>query len=61
MDKLRLDLEALEVERLDVGAPGLGGGLEHIGMGHGATEFGASCGDGECGVCDTCYFCYSCY
>ncbi|MGH8895515.1 MAG: thiomuracin/GE37468 family thiazolyl RiPP peptide [Egibacteraceae bacterium] len=56
MDKLRLDLEALEVERLDVGAPGLGGGLEHIGMGHGATEFGASCGDCYC----YCYCSYSC-
>ncbi|MGH8885318.1 MAG: hypothetical protein ACRDYX_09140 [Egibacteraceae bacterium] len=43
MDKLRFDLEALEVERLDAGATGLVSGLEHMGMGHGSTEFGASC------------------
>lgn len=57
MDKLRLDLEALEVESLDVGAPGLANGVEHIGMGHGSTEFGASC---DCCPC-YCYSCQSCY
>ncbi|MGH8885320.1 MAG: hypothetical protein ACRDYX_09150 [Egibacteraceae bacterium] len=60
MDKLRLDLEALEVERLDGGAPGLSGGLEHMGMGHGATEFGASC-ECNCAAPCACYCDTSCY
>ena len=52
MDKLRLDLQDLEVERLDLGGPGLNGGLESFGMGHASTELGQSC-EGACGV-DTC-------
>ncbi len=43
MHKLRLDLGELEVERLDVAAVGLNGGLETFGMGHGSTDFGQSC------------------
>jgi hypothetical protein len=49
MDMLRLDLEALEVEQLDVGAIGLDGGLASFGMGHGATELAHSCE--PCGPC----------
>ncbi len=49
MDKLRLDLAALEVERLDIAVPGLNGGLEAFGMGHASTELGQSC-EGACGV-----------
>ncbi len=52
MDKLRLDLETLEVERLDIAVAGLNGGLEAFGMGHASTEMGQSCVDG-CGT-DTC-------
>ena len=48
MDKLRLDLAALEVERLDIAVPGLNGGLEAFGMGHASTELGQSC-EGQCG------------
>ena len=53
MDKLRLDLAALEVERLDVAVPGLNGGLETFGMGHASTELGHSCVGGTCeaGTC----------
>ena len=47
MDKLRLDLAALEVERLDIAVPGLNGGLEKFGMGHASTELGQSC-EGAC-------------
>ncbi len=43
MEKLKLDLETLEVECLDVTVTGLGGGLEAFGMGHAATELGQSC------------------
>ncbi len=52
MDKLRLDLETLEVERLDIAVAGLNGGLETFGMGHASTELGQSCESG-CGT-DTC-------
>ncbi len=52
MDKLRLDLENLEVERLDIAVAGLNGGLETFGMGHASTELGQSCVSG-CGT-DTC-------
>ncbi|MGH3800494.1 MAG: hypothetical protein ACRDTD_10250 [Pseudonocardiaceae bacterium] len=48
MDKLRLDLAALEVERLDIAVPGLNGGLETFGMGHASTELGQSCVGGTC-------------
>jgi hypothetical protein len=48
VDKLRLDLETLEVERLDVAVTGLNGGLEAFGMGHASTELGQSC-EGACG------------
>ncbi|MGH8883979.1 MAG: thiomuracin/GE37468 family thiazolyl RiPP peptide [Egibacteraceae bacterium] len=53
MDKLSLDLETLEVERLDVRAIGLNGGLESLSMGHGGIELGASCepADPYCGSC----------
>ncbi len=53
MDKLRLDLAALEVERLDIAVPGLNGGLETFGMGHASTELGQSCEGGTCdgGTC----------
>ncbi|MGH3888393.1 MAG: hypothetical protein ACRDSZ_17820 [Pseudonocardiaceae bacterium] len=51
MEKLRLDLAALEVERLDIAVPGLNGGLETFGMGHASTELGQSC-VGACGVDD---------
>jgi hypothetical protein len=47
VDKLRLDLAALEVERLDIAVPGLNGGLETFGMGHASTELGQSC-EGAC-------------
>lgn len=47
MDKLRLDLATLEVERLDIAVAGLNG-LETFGMGHASTELGQSC-EGECG------------
>lgn len=43
MDKLRLDLETLEVDRLDIAMTRLNGGLETLGMGHAATELGHSC------------------
>lgn len=52
MDKLQLDLETLEVERLDIAVAGLNGGLETFGMGHASTELGQSC-DANCGT-DTC-------
>ena len=52
MDKLRLDLGTLEVERLDVAVAGLNGGLEAFGMGHASTELGQSC-EGACGP-ETC-------
>jgi hypothetical protein len=42
-DKLRLDLETLEVERLDIAVAGLNGSLETFGMGHASTELGQSC------------------
>lgn len=48
MDKLRLDLATLEVERLDVAMAGLNGGLETFGMGHASTELGQSCEGGDC-------------
>jgi hypothetical protein len=52
VDKLRLDLETLEVERLDVAVTGLNGGLEAFGMGHGSTELGQSCEGGtDAGTC----------
>ncbi len=53
MDKPRLDLAALEVERLDIAVPGLNGGVETFGMGHASTELGQSCVGGECNG-DTC-------
>ena len=53
MDKLRLDLGTLEVERLDVAVAGLSGGLETFGMGHASTELGQSCQGGDCNG-DTC-------
>ncbi|MGH3874637.1 MAG: hypothetical protein ACRDSR_24565 [Pseudonocardiaceae bacterium] len=53
MDKLRLDLGTLEVERLDIAVAGLGGGLEAFGMGHASTELGQSCQGGEC-TAETC-------
>ena len=43
MNKLRLDLEALEAEHLDVSTTGLTSDLESLGMGHGATELSHSC------------------
>lgn len=43
MEKLRLDLEALEVERLDIAVIDLNRGLELFGMGHAATELNQSC------------------
>ncbi|MGH3693814.1 MAG: hypothetical protein ACRDRX_07475 [Pseudonocardiaceae bacterium] len=49
MNKLRLDLESLEVERLDVSATGLNGGVELLGMGHASPELSQSCTEG-CGV-----------
>ncbi len=49
MDKLRLDLETLEVERLDIAVAGLNGGLETFGMGHASTELGQSCEGSACG------------
>jgi hypothetical protein len=49
VDKLRLDLGTLEVERLDVVVAGLNGGLETFGMGHASTELGQSC-EGACGA-----------
>lgn len=58
MDELRLDLETLEVERLDVRVIGLRGGLASLRMGYGATELGHSCdcnctgGDGDDDHCD---------
>jgi hypothetical protein len=48
MEKLRLDLGTLEVERLDSLVAGLNGGLETFGMGHASTELGQSC-EGACG------------
>jgi hypothetical protein len=63
MEKLRLDLQALEVERLDVGATALVNDVEHMNMGHGLTELGASCGadNPENTYCSgaTCYSCSS--
>ncbi|MGH3874983.1 MAG: hypothetical protein ACRDSR_26370 [Pseudonocardiaceae bacterium] len=61
MEKLRLDLAALEIERLDIAVPGLNGGVETFGTGHASTELGQSCeclddsSDASCieGVCDT--------
>ncbi|MGH3973095.1 MAG: hypothetical protein ACRDS9_07195 [Pseudonocardiaceae bacterium] len=54
MNKLRLDLETLEVERLDVTVTDLDGGLESYSMGHAATELGHSCAcDDGCG-CSSC-------
>ncbi|MGH3971913.1 MAG: hypothetical protein ACRDS9_01090 [Pseudonocardiaceae bacterium] len=47
MDKLRLDLGTLEVERLDIAVAGLNG-LETFGMGHASAELGQSC-EGACG------------
>lgn len=44
MNKLRLDLETLEVECLDIAVAGLNCGLETFGMGHASTELGQSCG-----------------
>ena len=48
MEKLRLDLGTLEVERLDSVVTDLNGGLETFGMGHASTELGQSC-QGACG------------
>ncbi|MGH3766336.1 MAG: hypothetical protein ACRDTX_14500 [Pseudonocardiaceae bacterium] len=44
MNKLRLDLKTLEVERLDVSVTGHNGGLELLGMGHASPELSQSCG-----------------
>ncbi|MGH3693815.1 MAG: hypothetical protein ACRDRX_07480 [Pseudonocardiaceae bacterium] len=52
MNKLQLDLESLEVERLDVSVTALNAGVELLGMGHGSPELSQSC-NGGCGV-DTC-------
>ncbi|MGH3766335.1 MAG: hypothetical protein ACRDS0_27595 [Pseudonocardiaceae bacterium] len=49
MNKLRLDLETLEVERLDVSATGHNGGVELLGMGHASPELSQSCTSG-CGT-----------
>jgi len=43
VEQLRLDLETLQVESLDVAVTGLNGGLEAFGMGHASTELGQSC------------------
>ncbi len=48
MDRLRLDLGTLEVERLDVAVTGLNGGLESFRMGHASTELSHSCTGKEC-------------
>lgn len=54
MDKLRLDLETLEVERLDIVVAGLSGGLETFGMGHASTELGQSCQGANCDASAPC-------
>ncbi|MGH3845165.1 MAG: hypothetical protein ACRDS0_27600 [Pseudonocardiaceae bacterium] len=43
MNKLRLDLETLEVERFDVSVTGHNGGVELLGMGHASPELSQSC------------------
>ena len=48
MDKLRLDLESLEVERLDVSVIGSSGSLELFGMGHASAELAHSCEGDNC-------------
>jgi hypothetical protein len=52
VNKLRLDLTTLEVERLDVAVVSLNGGLETFGMGYASTELGQCCegayGGGTC-------------
>ncbi|MGH3692941.1 MAG: hypothetical protein ACRDRX_02875 [Pseudonocardiaceae bacterium] len=51
MNKLQLDLETLEVERLDVSVTALSGGLELLGMGHASPELSQSCDTaGACGT-----------
>jgi len=49
MEKLRLDLADLEIERLDLAPNISNGGLESLGMGHGAAELSQSCEGGNCG------------
>jgi hypothetical protein len=49
VNKLQLDLEPLDVERLDITVTGLDGGLDSFRMGHAATELGHSCECDECG------------
>jgi hypothetical protein len=63
LNKLRLDLEALEVERLDVSGTKLNGGVELLGMGHGSSELSQSCtsgcGNDQC-ACSDAYCSTSC-
>ena len=48
MTKLRLDLETLEVERLDTAVTELNGGVELLGVSHASTELGHSCNNCNC-------------
>ncbi|MGH3766338.1 MAG: hypothetical protein ACRDS0_34865 [Pseudonocardiaceae bacterium] len=60
MNKLRLDLETLEVERLDVSMTGRNGGVELLGMGHASPELSQSCDTTTCDECTKAYCDASC-
>jgi hypothetical protein len=54
LNSLRLDLETLEVEHLDVTVTELSGGIELLGMGHASPELSQSCSGGSACSDSTC-------